>query len=44
MKENIIGEYCFEIKKYPLIKFKAIKHFGKKKNDLIDQLNKYSLD
>lgn len=44
MKENIIGEYCFEIKKYPLIKFKAIKHFGQEKNDLIDQLNKYLFD
>lgn len=42
-KENT-GEYFFKIKKLPEIQFKAIKDFGKEKNDLSDNLHKYLFD
>ncbi len=40
-RKEYSGEYYFQIKKYPQITFKAIKHFGQEKNDLKEQLTKY---
>lgn len=41
MKRVILGEYYFEVKKCPQIKFKAIKDYGQEKNDFVDNFYKY---
>lgn len=41
MKKNINGEYFFELKKFPQIKFKSIKNFGSEINDFEAQFHKY---
>ena len=41
MKKDMFGEYYFELKKCPEIKFKANKYFGQEQNDLYDNFTQY---
>lgn len=41
MKKDMFGEYYFELKKCPEIKFKANKNFGNHQDDLCDRLTQY---